>query len=78
MNYAYLSGYKQADVEIQMIKGQAVAGAAIGILVLDLWYPYVPGNVANASTYNFPVLFKVLKGTKQEPNKDHRILKFDP
>jgi len=58
-----MPGPEQPNTEIQMLKGQAVAGCAIGILVLDLWYPYMPGNVANASTYNFPVLFKILKGT---------------
>ena len=63
MTYAWMPGPEQPNTEIQNIKGQAVAGAAIGILVLDLWYPYMPGNVANASTYKFPVLFKILKGT---------------
>ena len=63
MTYAYIPGPHQSDVDIQMIRGQAVAGCAIGILVLDLWYTYVPGNVANASTYNFPVLYKILKGS---------------
>ena len=36
---------------------------AVGILVLDLWYPLVPGNVANAGTYKYPVQYKVMKGT---------------
>lgn len=63
MTYAYMSGWEQPDTEIQIRKGQAVAGNTIGILVLDLWYPYLPGNVANASTYSFPVLFKILKGS---------------
>ena len=31
--------------------------------MLDLWYPYLPGNVANASTYNFPVQYKILRGS---------------
>jgi hypothetical protein len=63
MTYGYMPGPEQPDTEIQMLKGQAVAGCAIGILVLDLWYPYIPGNVANGSTFNFPVLFKILKGS---------------
>jgi hypothetical protein len=53
-------------------KRQAIAGNAIGILVLDLHYPYLPGNVANATTFNFPVLYKVLKGAGDE------ILRADP
>ena len=63
MTYAYLNGNAQPNERIVMKKGQAIAGAAIGILVLDLWYSLLPGNVANASTYKYPVLYKVLKGT---------------
>ena len=71
-----MPGSEQPDTQIQMLKGQAIAGCAIGILVLDLWYPYMPGNVANASTYNFPVLFKILKGstTPQILNADPSLL----
>ena len=63
MTYGFMPGPGQVDTEISMPKGQAVAGSAIGILVLDLWYPYMPGNVANASTYNFPVQYKILSGS---------------
>jgi len=66
MTYAWMPGPEQPNTEIRMLKGQAVAGAAIGILVLDLWYPYVLGNVANGSTFNFPVLYKILKGSTGE------------
>lgn len=34
------------------------AGHPIGIIAVDLVYPKLPGNVANATTYNFPVLYK--------------------
>ena len=78
MTYAYLPGPEQPDTQIQMLKGQAIAGCAIGILVLDLWYPYMPGNVANASTYNFPVLFKIVRGTTipQILNADPSLLEL--
>jgi len=66
MTYAWMPGPEQPNTEIRMLKGQAVAGAAIGILVLDLWYPYMVGNVANGSTFNFPVLYKILKGSTGE------------
>jgi len=68
-----MPGPEQPNTEIRMLKGQAVAGCAIGILVLDLWYPYMPGNVANGSTYDFPVLFKIIKGTTVP-----QILNADP
>jgi hypothetical protein len=66
MTYAYLSGWDQPKGQICVPKGQASAGHSIGILVLDLWYPLLPGNVANASTYDFPVLFQILKGATIE------------
>jgi Asp/Glu/hydantoin racemase len=42
-------------------KSQSWYGESIGILILDAAYPCVPGNVGNASTYNFPVRYKVVK-----------------
>jgi hypothetical protein len=41
-----------------------VGGLAIGILgVGGLWNPIMPGCVHNATTWNFPVLYKVIKET---------------
>lgn len=37
-------------------------GQAIGILLLDTIYPRIPGDIGNATTYPFPVRFKVVKG----------------
>lgn len=34
------------------------AGYAIGIIAVHLIYPKLPGNVANATTYPFPVLYR--------------------
>jgi len=42
-------------------KLQSWYGESIGILILDAAYPCVPGNVGNASTFNFPVRYKVVK-----------------
>ncbi len=44
------------------LKSQSWAGETIGILVLDCYYPFLPGNVANASTYDFPVRYAVVEG----------------
>ena len=63
MVYGFMPGPEQVNTQISMPKEQAIAGNAIGILVLDVWYPYLPGNVANASTYNFPVHYKILRGS---------------
>ncbi|MGR0319838.1 aspartate/glutamate racemase family protein [Agromyces sp. ZXT2-3] len=42
--------------------GQVMAGHAVGILLLNTGYPIIPGNVANASTYSYPVRFAVVEG----------------
>lgn len=34
------------------------AGYAVGIIAVNLVYPKLPGNVANATTYPFPVIYK--------------------
>ncbi|WP_461240278.1 aspartate/glutamate racemase family protein [Paucilactobacillus sp. N302-9] len=38
----------------------AVAGNAIGIIAVNLVYPKLPGNVANATTFSFPVDYEVI------------------
>jgi hypothetical protein len=43
-------------------KGQVSSGEAIGILLLETSVPFIPGDVANATTYSFPVRFKKVKG----------------
>jgi len=47
---------------IRQAPGQMIGGHAIGIIVLNVGYPLLPGNVANSTTYDFPVLFKVVEG----------------
>ena len=42
-------------------EGQYSAGEAIGILLLDALLPLPPGDVANATTFSFPVRYKVVK-----------------
>lgn len=43
-------------------KGQISSGEAIGILLLETSVPFIPGDVANATTYGFPVRFQKVKG----------------
>lgn len=42
--------------------GQVSSGEAIGILLLDSSVPFIPGDVANATTYDFPVRFQKVQG----------------
>ena len=36
------------------------SGQPLGIIAVDLDYPKVPGNVVNATTYDFPVLYEMV------------------
>ena len=48
--------------------GRAVYGQAIGILLFDgRRYPVLPGDVANASSYDFPVRLRVVEGLFDVP-----------
>lgn len=51
---------------------QSSYGEAIGILLLDSFTPFIPGDVANATTYDFPVRFRKVEGltTKRVLGKD--------
>lgn len=41
--------------------GKAVYGAAIGILMLEARFPRIPGDMGNATTWPFPVHYKVVR-----------------
>jgi len=55
MTYGCIPGPEQPDRDVTSGERQAIAGFAIGILVLDLRYPLFPGNVANATTWSKPL-----------------------
>ena len=79
MIYGYMYGAKQPDEDIYMPEGRKVAGCAIGIIRSGTAaYPQFPGNVANASTFDFPVYYKILPPTTEEqllsPEPDPAIL----
>ena len=46
--------------------GKALYGAAVGILMLQARFPRIPGDVGNAATWPFPVLYKVVRGASPE------------
>jgi len=56
-------------------KGQFNAGEAIGILLLETAVPFIPGDVANATTYDFPVRFQKVEGfsVRRSLSKDPSI-----
>ncbi len=46
--------------------GQPVYGAALGILMLEARFARVPGDMGNATTWPFPVLYHVVRGATPE------------
>ncbi|WP_425038817.1 aspartate/glutamate racemase family protein [Primorskyibacter sp. S187A] len=41
--------------------GKTVYGASVGILMLNTRFPRIPGDIGNASTWPFPVQYKVVR-----------------
>jgi Asp/Glu/hydantoin racemase len=46
--------------------GKALYGAPLGILMLEARFPRIPGDMGNAGTWPFPVLYRVVKGASPE------------
>jgi len=46
--------------------GKAVYGAPLGILMLEARFPRIPGDMGNAGTWPFPVLYRVVRGASPE------------
>ena len=73
MKYGYI-GPETHSGQIEQKKGRYVTGFSVGILYSDENnYPVIPGNVANYSTYPFPVHYKLVPGCTGQ-----RLLKGDP
>ena len=54
--------------------GRTTYGESIGILMLDTRFPRIPGDIGNATTFDFPVRFKVVKGA----SPSRVVLENDP
>jgi hypothetical protein len=46
--------------------GKAIYGARVGILMLEARFPRIPGDMGNALTWPFPVLYKVVAGASPD------------
>jgi hypothetical protein len=46
--------------------GKALYGAPLGILMLEARFPRIPGDMGNATTWPFPVLYSVVRGASPE------------
>ena len=46
--------------------GKAIYGAAVGILMLEARFPRIPGDMGNALSWPFPVLYRVVPQASPE------------
>jgi hypothetical protein len=46
--------------------GKALYGAPLGILMLEARFPRIAGDMGNAETWPFPVLYRVVRGARPE------------
>jgi Asp/Glu/hydantoin racemase len=46
--------------------GKALYGAPLGILMLEARFPRIPGDMGNATTWPFPVLYRVVRGASPQ------------
>jgi len=53
--------------------GQVSYGESIGILLLENFAPYIPGDTANATTYRYPVRFQRVPGLSVERIFNHDL-----
>ena len=56
--YAHATGYGERPTTWP--KGRTIGGVAIGIVQLEARIPMPPGDLGNASTFDFPVLYDTL------------------
>lgn len=57
--------------------GTNISGIPIGILCLETYYGRPPGHLRNASTFRFPVLYRIVKGATAKRvvmEADHELL----
>jgi len=46
--------------------GKSITGASVGILMLEARFPRIPGDMGNALSWPFPVLYKVVRGASPD------------
>ncbi len=62
MSYRTFQGYSWPNEDLTLRDGQHTAGHALGILLLDDFYwPFMPGDLANATPSTFRFFTKLSK-----------------
>ncbi|CUH42003.1 aspartate/glutamate racemase family protein [Ruegeria atlantica] len=52
--------------------GKSIYGASVGILMLDAQFPRIPGDMGNALTWPFPVLYRIVRDASPDMVVRHR------
>ncbi|WP_170419328.1 aspartate/glutamate racemase family protein [Ruegeria atlantica] len=52
--------------------GKSIYGASVGILMLDAQFPRIPGDMGNALTWPFPVLYRIVRNASPDRVVRHR------
>ncbi|MGF1475771.1 MAG: aspartate/glutamate racemase family protein [Geminicoccaceae bacterium] len=52
--------------------GKSIYEASVGILMLDARFPRIPGDMGNAATWPFPVLYRIVRGASPDLVVRHR------
>ena len=62
-----MDGASRSGQSTEIVRGgKAVYGAAVGILMLDARFPRIPGDMGNARTWPFPVLYRIVRGASPD------------
>ncbi len=51
---------------MKAIGGKSIYGASVGILMLEAQFPRIPGDMGNATTWPFPVHYKVVRNASPQ------------
>lgn len=63
------TGKRSGMVEVKSKRvagGKAIYGASVGILMLEARFPRIPGDMGNATTWPFPVHYKVVRSASPD------------
>jgi hypothetical protein len=52
---------RDGKMVFNVLRGQAVYGHSIGIIMLHCSFPRLPGDIGNATTFDFPVIYRVVR-----------------
>ena len=56
----------RSETSLRPHGGKTIYGAAVGILMLETRFPRIPGDIGNADTWPFPVLYRVVPGASPD------------